>query len=295
MTPAIRPRRSALYVPASNERALRKARILAADVVILDLEDGVAPDDKSRARDTAEEAIAALSRGKREIAVRINGLATPWVARDLAIIAGSGANAIVVPKVSDVDDIRRIRSALAAAGAPRTLQLWAMIETPAAILNAQALAAVAAEPDLPLTCLVLGTNDLAAELGVSYTPDRAGLVPHIAHMVLVARANGLSVLDGTFNSISDDQGLAAECRQGKVMGLDGKTLIHPSQITTANLEFGPSRTDIEWAQQVVDAFADPENTTRSVLKVDGQMVERLHERRSRRTLAMAKAIRELEA
>ena len=178
---------------------------------------------------------------------------------------------------------------------PQFALLWAMIETPAAILNAQALAAVAAEPDLPLTCLVLGTNDLAAELGVSYTPDRAGLVPHIAHMVLVARANGLSVLDGTFNSISDDQGLAAECRQGKVMGLDGKTLIHPSQITTANLEFGPSRTDIEWAQQVVDAFADPENTTRSVLKVDGQMVERLHERRSRRTLAMAKAIRELEA
>ncbi len=291
----LRPRRSALYVPGANERALEKARSIAADVLILDLEDSVAPDRKEKARDAVAAAIAALTTGRREIVVRINGLDTPWIARDIAAMASAKPDAILVPKLSRSDDIRRTRTALAAAHAPRTMNLWAMIETPAAVLNASAMGAVAAMPAPAITCFVIGTNDLAAELGANIRPGRAAMLPHLAQVVVAARAHGLAVLDGTFNDLDDAQALDEECRQGRDLGMDGKTLIHPAQVPVANAAFGPSRQDIAAARKVIEAFAAPENAGRDVIKVDGRMVERLHERMARRTLELADTIQAMEA
>lgn len=288
------PRRSALYVPGSNQRALEKARTIPADVLILDLEDAVAPDLKNRARDAVAEIAVDLLQGRREIVVRINALDTPWVARDLTAMAAIQPDAVLVPKVSRTEDIGRVRSALAAADAPRDLRIWAMIETPAAVLNAADIAAIAAMPKPPLTCFVLGTNDLAAELGASIQPGREALIPHVAHVLAAARAHGLAVLDGTFNDINDDDGCRAECEQCKALGLDGKTLIHPVQVPIANRAIAPSRREIAWARKVVDAFSAPENARHDVIRVAGRMVERLHERSARRTLEMAAAIRDLE-
>jgi citrate lyase subunit beta / citryl-CoA lyase len=291
----LRPRRSALYVPGANERALERARSIASDVLILDLEDSVSPDRKDKARDAVAAAIAALTTGRREIVVRINGLDTPWIARDIAAMAAAKPDAILVPKLSRSDDIRRTRTALAAAHAPRTMNLWAMIETPAAVLNASAMGAVAAMPAPAITCFVIGTNDLAAELGANIRPGRAAMLPHLAQVVVAARAHGLAVLDGTFNDLDDAQALDEECRQGRDLGMDGKTLIHPAQVPVANVAFGPSRQDIAAARKVIEAFAAPENAGKDVIKVDGRMVERLHERMARRTLELADTIRTMEA
>jgi citrate lyase subunit beta/citryl-CoA lyase len=287
----LRPRRSALYVPGANERALEKARSIAADVLILDLEDSVAPDRKDKARDAVAAAVAALTTGRREIVVRVNGLDTPWIARDIAAMAAAKPDAILVPKLSRSDDIRRTRAAMAAAHAPRTMNLWAMIETPAAVLNASAMGAIAAMPAPAITCYVVGTNDLAAELGAAIRPGRAAMLPHLAQVVVAARAHGLAVLDGTFNDLDDAKALDEECRQGRDLGMDGKTLIHPAQVAVANAAFGPSRQDIAGARKVIEAFAAPENTGKDVIKVDGRMVERLHERMARRTLELAETIR----
>jgi citrate lyase subunit beta / citryl-CoA lyase len=287
----LRPRRSALYVPGANERALEKARTVAADVLILDLEDSVAPDRKDKARDAVAAAIAALTTGRREIVVRVNGLDTPWIARDIAAMASAKPDAILVPKLSRSDDIRRTRAALAAAHAPRTMNLWAMIETPAAVLNASAMGAIAAMPAPAITCYVVGTNDLAAELGANIRPGRAAMLPHLAQVVVAARAHGLAVLDGTFNDLDDAQALDEECRQGRDLGMDGKTLIHPAQVPVANAAFAPSRQDIAGARKVIEAFAAPENAGKDVIRVDGRMVERLHERLARRTLELADTIR----
>ena len=294
MTVTTRPRRSALYVPGSNERALEKAASVPADVIILDLEDSVAPDAKNQARDAVAEKVNDLIQGRREIVVRVNGLDTPWIARDLAAMAAVQPDAVLVPKVSRTEDIRRIRAAISAAGAPRHLHLWAMIETPTAVLNAADIAAIAAMPSPALTCFVLGTNDLAAELKATILPGREALTPHIASVLVAARAHGLAILDGTFNDIGDDEGLRVECNQGRLLGMDGKTLIHPVQVNIANRAMAPSKQEIAWAQRVVEAFAAPDNSSRNVIKVAGRMVERLHERAARRTLDIVEAIDAME-
>lgn len=294
MAVSTRPRRSALYVPGSNERALEKAATIPADVIILDLEDSVAPDAKSKAREAVAETVTELVKGRREIVVRVNGLDTPWIARDLAVMATVQPDAVLVPKVSRTEHIRRIRAAISAAGAPRDLRLWAMIETPSAVLNAAGIAAIAAMPSPALSCFVLGTNDLAAELGATILPGREALIPHIAHVLAAARAHRLGILDGTFNDIGDDDGLKAECEQGRLLGMDGKTLIHPVQVAITNRAMAPSTQEIAWARRVVEAFAAPDNSTRSVIKVAGRMVERLHERSARRTLEIVDAIQAME-
>jgi citrate lyase subunit beta / citryl-CoA lyase len=289
-----RPRRSALYVPGSNARAMEKARALAADVLIFDLEDSVAVEDKDEARSAVASAATSLANGRREIVVRINDLDSPWVARDISAMVLAKPDAILVPKVARADDIRRARAALAAAQAPKTTRLWLMVETPGAILNAAAIAAVAAIPEPSVTGLVIGTNDLAVALGAPQKPGRVGLVPHLAHALLAARAHGLTILDGTFNDIEDRKALRAECQQGRDLGFDGKTLIHPGQIATANEVFAPDREEVDWARRIVNAFASGDNTGLEVMRLSGRMVERLHERQARRTLELADAIAALE-
>ncbi len=286
----LRPRRSALFIPGANERALQKGKGIAADVLILDLEDSVAPDRKNAARDAVAALVSELTTGRREIVVRINGLDTPWIARDIAAMAAAHPDAILVPKLSRTDDVRRTRAALAAAHAPKTMNLWAMIETPAAVLNASAMGAIAAMPAPAITCYVVGTNDLAAELGSVIRPGRAAMLPHLAQVVVAARAHGLAVLDGTFNDLDNQAALAEECRQGRDLGMDGKTVIHPNQVAVANAAFGPSEGELAWARKVIEAFAAPDNAGRGVITVDGRMVERLHERMARRTLELADAI-----
>lgn len=290
-----RPRRSALYVPGSNARALEKAGTLAADVLIFDLEDAVAVEDKDEARTAVASAIRRLARGRREIVARINDLDSPWVARDISAMVLAKPDAILVPKIARADDIRRARAALAAAQAPKSTNLWLMIETPAAVLNAAAIAGVAAIPEPSVTGLVIGTNDLSAALGAPQRPGRAALIPHLAHVLLTARAHGLSILDGTYNDIEDRKGLRAECQQGRDLGFDGKTLIHPGQIPTANEAFAPDNEEVEWARRVVAAFASDDNTGLEVMRLSGRMVERLHERQARRTLDLAEAIAAMEA
>jgi citrate lyase subunit beta/citryl-CoA lyase len=287
---AIRPRRSVLYMPGSNARALDKAKTIAADALILDLEDAVAPDAKDMARDQVCAAVKAGGYGPREIVVRINGLDTPWIARDIAAMMAARPDALLVPKIARTDDIRRARAALAAASAPRTLNLWLMMETPAAVLNAGAIAAIASLPPPAITGFVIGTNDLAAELRVPPRSGRAALLPHLSQVLLAARAHGLTILDGTFNDIDDRKGMKAECLQGREMGMDGKTVIHPSQVPIANEAYAPEPEEIIWARRVVEAFAEPQNTSVEVLNLAGRMVERLHERAARRLLALADAI-----
>jgi citrate lyase subunit beta/citryl-CoA lyase len=290
-----RPRRSALYVPGSNARAIEKAGTLAADVLIFDLEDSVAVEDKDEARVAVASAVRHLAKGRREVVVRINDLDSPWVARDISAMVSARPDAILVPKVARADDIRRARAALAAAQAPKTTNLWLMIETPAAVLNAAAIAGVAAIPEPSVTGFVIGTNDLSVALGAPHRAGRAGLLPHIAHVLLVARAHGLTILDGTFNDIEDRKALRAECQQGRNLGFDGKTLIHPGQIPTANEAFAPDNEEVDWARRIVQAFASPDNTGLEVMRLSGRMVERLHERQARRTLELADAIAALEA
>jgi citrate lyase subunit beta/citryl-CoA lyase len=295
MAASLRPRRSALYVPGSNARAVEKARTLPADVLMFDLEDSVAPEAKDSARTAVARAAEELASGRREIVVRINDLDSPWVARDIAAMVSAKPDAILVPKVARADDIRRARAALAAAQAPRSTKLWLMIETPQAILNAASIAAVAAIPEPSVTGFVIGTNDLSTGLGAPQKPGRAALLPHLAHALLVARAHGLVILDGTFNDIDDRKGLRAECEQGRDLGFDGKTLIHPGQIQVANEVYAPDKETVAWARRIVEAFASPDNAGLEVMRLSGRMVERLHERQARRTLQVADAIGAMEA
>lgn len=279
----IRHRRSALYMPASNARAIAKARGLACDVVILDLEDAVAPDEKARGRDQALAAVREGGFGPRELVVRINGLDTPWGADDAATFAGADVDAVLVPKVSNVADLAEARSALGADGPA----IWAMIETCAGILALPDIAQAAAEHRL--TALIAGTNDLAKEMRCRPGPDRLPLVPALAQTVTAARAAGLAVFDGVCNAIDDPDRLAAECAQGAAFGFDGKTLIHPSQIDAANIAFGPSAEDVAWARRVIAAFADAGSADKGAIRLDGQMVERLHLAEAEATIALVDA------
>ena len=286
-----RPRRSALYLPASNAKALAKARTLPADVIILDLEDAVAPELKEEARAAAVAAVREGGFGHREVAIRANGMDTPWGEDDLAAIAGSGADAVLVPKVSSPADIARYETALSAA--PAAMRLWAMIETCACIPELNAMAAMAGRTRLSL--FVMGTNDLAKEMRAKLTPERTPFLPFLSMTVAAARAHGVSVLDGVCNEFRDLDVFRAEAAQGLLFGFDGKTLIHPDQIEPCNAVFSPSQDELTWAQAVIAAFALPENAGKGAIRVDGKMTELLHLDQARRLVAVAERIAEAGA
>ncbi|MBN8994130.1 MAG: CoA ester lyase [Rhizobiales bacterium] len=285
-----RARRSALYIPGSNARALDKGRSVSADVLILDLEDAVPAEQKEIARASVGAAVGARAYGRREVVIRVNGLESPWIARDIAAAVACQPDAVLIPKLSRIEDIRRARAALHAAQAGSDIALWAMIETPLAVLNVAAIAALGEGPGVPIECLVVGTNDLARETGVRLKGGRTGVLPWLSQCVLAARAHGLAVLDGTFNDLNDWEGFHAECEQGRDLGMDGKTLIHPRQVQMANDVFAPSAEEVAWAEKVLAAFNRPENATKAVIVVEGQMVERLHERMAHRVLETVTAI-----
>lgn len=289
MPATFRPRRSVLYLPGSNARALTKAESIPADVLVLDLEDAVAPDAKIAAREMVAEAVAGRGYGDREVVVRINGLETAWAAGDIAAVAPVRPDGILVPKVSRSDDIRRVRAALRAAGADPETAIWAMMETPLAILNAGAIAATAVEEGAPLAALVAGTNDLAAETRVRPGLDRGPLIPWLTTCVLAARAFDLAVIDGVYNDFNDRDGFLAECGQGRVLGMDGKSLIHPNQVDACNDAFSPSGEELAWARAVLAAFDLPENAGKGAIAVGGRMVEKLHARIAERMIATALA------
>jgi citrate lyase subunit beta/citryl-CoA lyase len=284
--PADRPRRSALYLPASNAKALAKARTLPCDVVILDLEDAVAPELKAQARADAVAAIAEGGFGSREVAIRANGIDTEWGADDLAAIARSGADAVLVPKVGSAADIHRYQQALE--GAPASMQLWAMIETCEAVFNLQTIAATAASTRLSLW--ILGTNDLAKEMRAQLTPCRTPFLPFLSMAVAAARLHGVTILDGVCNEFRDLDVFEAEARQGLMFGFDGKSLIHPAQIDPCNAVFSPGEADLAWARAVIDAFTLPENQGKGAIRVDGKMTELLHLEQAQRLVAVAERI-----
>ena len=284
-----RPRRSALYMPAANERALEKAKSLAADCIIFDLEDAVAPDAKDSAREAACAAAASGQYGRREMTIRCNGLDTAWGPADLRAIAGSTAAAVVVPKVSSVSYLDDVSSLLDAAGAPGDMMVWAMIETPTAILDVRA---IAAHPRVSV--LVMGTNDLARELRIPLVAGRRALLPHLATALLAAREAGKTILDGVYNDVKDLDGFGDECAQGVEFGFDGKTLIHPGQIDIANQAWAPSADDVEQAGRIIAAFDEAVADGRGVVTVDGRMIENLHVANAQRTLATARAIAALD-
>jgi citrate lyase subunit beta/citryl-CoA lyase len=286
MPAPIRPRRSALYMPGANARALEKARTLDVDVVLMDLEDAVAPAQKADARRAVVEALAAGGYGFRERVVRVNGSGTPWEADDLRAAATSGADAVLLPKVEDAASVRAAEAALAAAGAPQGQALWAMVETPRGVLRAAEIAASSPR----LACLVAGTSDLVKDLGARHTASRAEVLCSLSLIVLAARAHGLACLDGVHLHLDDEAGFEAACVQGRDLGFDGKTLIHPRTIATANRIFGPSATDLEQARRIVVAHAEAESFGQGVVVVDGRLVEALHVAAARRLLATAEAI-----
>ena len=284
-TPSDRPRRSVLYMPAANARALEKAKTIPADALIFDLEDAVAPDAKDVARAQACDAARSGEYGNREITIRCNGLDTPWGADDLAAAATSGAAAVVIPKVGSAAYLDRVSHALDTAGAPAELRIWAMVETPTAIFD---IRSIAAHPRVEV--LVIGTNDLAKELRAAQVPGRHPLLPHLATALLGAREAGVAILDGVYNDVQDADGFRAECEQGAQMGFDGKTLVHPSQVEPANEVWAPTPDQIEFARRVIDAFDEAAAEGRGVITVDGRMIEHLHVADARRTLAVADAI-----
>ena len=284
----IRPRRSVLYMPGSNARALEKAKSLPVDGLILDLEDAVAPDAKAEARDQVCAAVAERGYGKREVTVRINGLNTEWGEADLAAVAKAGPDAVLVPKVNGSADIEAASAALDGAGASEAVGLWVMMETPMAVLSAREIAATSTATRL--RCFVMGTNDLAKEIGGRLQADRMPFLGMLGTCVLAAKAYGLAILDGVYNDLANERGFAAECAAGRDFGFDGKTLIHPSQIGPCNTAFAPSEDELARAHKIVEAFNLPENQDKGVIKVDGQMVELLHAEVARRTVAIASAI-----
>jgi citrate lyase subunit beta/citryl-CoA lyase len=290
-----RPRRSVLYMPGANQRALEKARALPADALILDLEDAVAPDCKEAARERVLEAVKAKGFGHREVVIRVNALETPWGIADLEGAIAAGPDAILIPKVSRPGDIVAAAKILANLRAPPGTRLWAMMETPGAILNAREIAAAAADPHNRLSCLVLGTNDLLKETRARADGGRLAMIPWLATCVLAARANGLDILDGVYNDFKDEKGLREECEHGRTLGMDGKTLIHPSQVAPCNEIFSPTEEEVDWSRKIIAAFARPENAKKGVIVVEGHMVERLHLGMAERTVEIAESIREMEA
>jgi citrate lyase subunit beta/citryl-CoA lyase len=286
----IRPRRSVLYMPGSNARAIEKARTLPADAVILDLEDSVAPDAKAAARQQVMDAVTAGSLGAREVIVRINGLDTQWWLDDLNAVAKAKPDAVLVPKVSSPDHLEDVAERLVDISADQKIRVWAMMETPLAMLNARDIAAAARDVETRLTAFVMGTNDLAKETRAKITPGRTAMLPWLMNCVAAARAFGLDIIDGVYNELADADGFARECSEAREMGFDGKTLIHPNQIAACNAAFSPSAEEVAQAQKIIAAFDLPENRDKGVVQLEGRMVERLHAEMARRTVAIAQAI-----
>ena len=287
---AIRPRRSVLYMPGSNVRALEKAKTLPVDGVIVDLEDSVAPEAKETARKQAADAVKAGGFGGREVFIRVNGVDSPWHADDLSAAARAAPDVILVPKVSTPDTLELIGRRLLDMGTDRKTRVWAMIETPLAIFNILSIAAEARDSETRLSGFVMGTNDLAKDTRARLVPGRAPMLPWLSTCVAAARVHGIDILDGVYNDIGNADGFINECRQGVDLGFDGKTLIHPSQIEPCNTAFSPSLAEVEWARKMIKAFDLPENRGKGVVSIDGRMVERLHADMARRTVAIAEAI-----
>jgi citrate lyase subunit beta/citryl-CoA lyase len=287
----LRPRRSVLYMPGANERALEKAQTLAADALILDLEDAVAPDAKVEARGRVCAAAASDAYGQREVTIRVNGLDTQWHADDISAAAQAGPAAVVVPKVNSVADVHQIEKELEAGGAPDRTKIWAMVETPIAMLHAEEIASASER----LTVLVMGTNDLAKELQAEHVPGRQPLLTGLGLCLLAARATGKVILDGVCNDIKDEAGFEAECVQGRQLGFDGKTLIHPSQLEPCNRVYAPSPAEVDAAQEIITAFDAATAEGKGVVTVNGRMIENLHVDNARRVLAVSAAIAERES
>jgi citrate lyase subunit beta / citryl-CoA lyase len=286
----IRPRRSVLYMPGSNARAIEKARTLPADAVILDLEDSVAPDAKAAARKQVLDAVTAGGFGAREVIVRINGLDTEWWLPDLDAVAKAKPDAVLVPKVSIPRNLEDVAERLVDISADHKIRVWAMMETPLAMLNAAAIAATAKDVETRLAGFVMGTNDLAKDTRTKIMPGRAAMLPWLMTCVAAARAFGIDILDGVYNDLGDPEGFARECAQARDMGFDGKTLIHPNQIEPCNAAFSPGADEVAQAEKIIAAFDLPENKGKGVIQLEGRMVERLHADMARRTVAIADAI-----
>ena len=286
-----RPRRSALYMPGANARALEKAQGLPADMLILDLEDAVAPDAKDAARDRVCAAAASGGYGGREVVVRINGLDTGWGHADLPAVARCGADAILLPKVESADQVRHLEALMADCGAPDDMAVMCMIETPMGVLHAEEIAASGPR----LSCLVMGTSDLAKDLQARHVPARAPLLPALGLALLAARAHRLAILDGVSLDLGDDAAHEAACRQGRDLGFDGKTLIHPKQIAAANRAFAPDDAEIAWSRRIIAAHGEAEAAGAGVVLVDGKLIEALHVEEAHRTVALAEAIERLAA
>ncbi|MBM9458548.1 CoA ester lyase [Nocardioides sp. zg-536] len=283
-----KPLRSVLYMPSSNERALEKAKTLPADAIIFDLEDAVAPDAKPAAREAAAAAVRSGEYGERQLAIRVNGIGTEWHDADIAAAAAAGPDVVLVPKVNSADEVRQLVAALEAAGAPEKTTLWAMVETPIAMLNALSIATASPR----LTGFVMGTNDLVKELYAEHVPGRQPVITGLGLALLAARAAGIVIIDGVYNNVKDTEGFLAECEQGRQMGFDGKTLIHPGQVEGANTAFAPSEQAVAEARGLIQAWEDGKGS--GVVTYNGRMVENLHVESAERTLSIAAAIEALQ-
>jgi citrate lyase subunit beta/citryl-CoA lyase len=286
----VRPRRSVLYMPGSNARAIEKARSLPVDCIVLDLEDSVAPEAKEAARAQVKQALDTGGFGSREVVVRINGLDTEWWLEDVNVAALGKPDAILVPKVSSPAHLEHVADRLVDMSADHRIRVWAMMESPLAILHAREIAAVAKDVETRLTVFVMGTNDLAKDTRTRLVPGRAPMLPWLMTCLAAARANGIDIIDGVYNDIADAEGFAKECQQGRDLGFDGKTIIHPSQVGACNAAFAPSADEVVQARAIIAAFDLPENKSKGVIALDGRMVERLHADMARRTVAIADAI-----
>ena len=291
MPDPIRPRRSVLYMPGANERALEKGNSVPADVLIMDVEDGVAPEAKEEARGRIISMLAGGGYGRREIGIRINGVGTDWHDGDVTAFAGSGADTIVIPKVESPETVRAVAAQMEKSGAPASMQIWCMIETARGVLSADAIAS--AHPRVG--ALLIGSADLTKDLRARHTPDRLPLLTSLQMVVLAGRANGLTILDSPFFDLSDDDGFLDSCRQGRDLGFDGKTLLHPKTIAGANAAFGPSEEEIAWAHRITEAHEAALADGKGVTLVDGQLVEGLHVEEAQRLVALANTIAELES
>jgi citrate lyase subunit beta / citryl-CoA lyase len=287
----VRPRRSFLFMPGSNARALEKAKSLPADGFIFDLEDAVAPDAKAAARQQIADAVRSRGYGNREILVRINGLDTSWWLEDVGMVAQAHPDGLVLPKVQRPDQLKAIADRLGDISADHAMRVWAMIETPLGVLHAEEIAAQASDFEMRLAGFIIGPNDIARETRMRMVKGRTPMLPALSHCIFAARAHGIDILDGVYNDFSDAEGFARECAQAREMGFDGKTLIHPSQVEACNAVFTPAADEIVRAKEILAAFERPENAGRGAIQLNGQMVERLHMDLARRTVAIAEAIK----
>jgi citrate lyase subunit beta / citryl-CoA lyase len=283
MTDAIRPRRSMLYMPGSNARAIEKGRALPVDAIIFDIEDAVAVDAKALARNQIRAAIAEGGYGRKELLVRINGVGSEWFDEDVEAIAGSGADGVLLPKIESPGTVQEVERRLVAAGAPATLSIWCMMETPLGVLRSADIAAASPR----LAGMIMGTNDLTLDLRCRQTPDGAAFLTSFGLCILAARAHGLAIIDAVYNDLSDDAGFEESCRRGRILGFDGKSLIHPKTVDAANRLYGPSDEEVAWATKIVAAFEKASAEGKGVIAVDGKMVEELHVREAQRLLAMS--------